>query len=492
MKRLRPLLPLLALLVLSACRNDDIERPNRPDVRRRLTLEQARAAYDNALLRTTRAEMEPGMLYAGEIELFWDEAQFSENDCVSSFDVRIRAERYYETVEEEEIAEICLFPKVVVVNDKLDAERTSAYVAFYFPDHAERLDDEHVGDDYLNSLPKLNYSGRIVYTNLQGYPVAAARYLDGRQTDRVFFYDARDSLSLVQLIDRYNRMVENIRIRPFDAGTRAAVDGKSCNYPGVSWELFIDDVVVYGQKLEPFNPVKNPGFGGYDQLVRPEVDPTQGSSGGSSGGGASNQGAYVNNPKIKADNPDVQRMLDTIYMDCMGKTLIDNLNHDIEIITAGMTQNRNRHEQTGSYHKSTIIFGEGNAENPRNHVLLEELIHAYQFQNTSALSNLNFEIEAKVGWVLYEMRRLDTSIFINGEYDSQLGRPGGTETFQTLIEYCYPNMNNNDIVQTYLYEEAIYSLRTIRGYQDTKRYPELKDLRNFNNLIELMKNCPEL
>ena len=491
MKRLRPFLPLLALLALVTCRNDDIERP---DVLRHFSLDQARAAYDSALQRTTRAEMEPGVLYAGEIELFWDEAQFSENDCASSFDVRIRAERYYETVEEEEIAEICLFPKVVVVNDKQDAERTSAYVAFYFPDHAEQLLDEYVGDDYLNSLPKLNYSGRIVYTDLQGYPVAAAHYLDGWQTDRVFLYDARDSLSLMEFVDRYNRMVEDIRIRPFDAGTRATADGKECNCPGVYRNIVIDDVVVYAKKLEPFNPIKHPEFGGYDQIIRTETDPTQGSSGGgSSGNGTTSQGTYANNPKIKTDSQEVQRMLDSIYMDCMGKTLIDNLKDSVIIQTIDVPGNKNSCDPHKEEGVSKILFGDIH-DKQRTYVLLEELIHSYQYQDeTLEQANphkLNYEIEAKVGWLLYEKRKYGVNFLNAEEYDNGLG-VGGTFIFESLSNTVLSN-STYIIDVDFVYNEAIKNLRQIKSYSNEDKYPEDANYRNLKHIVELSKNCIDI
>lgn len=42
------------------------------------------------------------------------------------------------------------------------------------------------------------------------------------------------------------------------------------------------------------------------------------------------------------------------------------------------------------------------------------------------------------------------------------------------------------------YEDLINSLRSIPEYGDEKKYTELYSERKFDNLIELLKNCPEL
>lgn len=121
---------------------------------------------------------------------------------------------------------------------------------------------------------------------------------------------------------------------------------------------------------------------------------------------------------------------------------------------------------------------------------MEELIHTYQYQRMSRdgfqTRKINNEIEAKVGWFLYQDRRYEGICHTQVDYDRQLGT-GGTPIFQILSIYVkYP-----EEIPSRLYEQAIQALRTIETYSSEK-YPESEKARNFDLLLDLMKNCLQL
>jgi len=476
-----------------SCRTDDEWRE--PSQRRAcLSVEEARKAYDRICERTRSTEEETGVLHPGETTVYWDGAAYSENSYAASYDVPIWTEQGFQIIRSEDGCgdfDDLIFPKLVVVSEREAPETATPYLAFYFADPDPNRDGEPVaGSGLLNSLPKTDFSGRIVYTELTGQPVAAARYIEGRQTERAFLYDARDSLSFVTIADRYNRIVEDIRIHLYipEANTRSNKgqenDGDNSDPTDGGT---IPTVVV---TCKPINfPVYIPTINW--QTVRP--DPSLGASpggGGGWGGGANGPGrdGFYRNSKLRTDSEIVDRMLDSIYEDCMGKTLIDALDHNITITTDS--------DRNGI--KSDLIFfaeGKAGARN-RSFVLLEELIHAYQHQNLSPVDckkrKLNLEIEAKAGWMMYEKRKSGNFFFTPNQFNRQLGHKKGTIDFQDLCDNVYPDYDKNNWFHASLYEDAIASLRTIRAYKDETNYPESEEDRNFDLLKELMKNCQEL
>ena len=84
--------------------------------------------------------------------------------------------------------------------------------------------------------------------------------------------------------------------------------------------------------------------------------------------------------------------------------------------------------------KGIIKFGDGGeGGKQRGYVLLEELIHVYQREQVPdqvyEAAKLNYEIEAKVGWLMYEKRKLSTELEFD-QYDLELG---STFLFDILI-----------------------------------------------------------
>lgn len=514
---------MLALLLLgTSCRTDDSDSATPPETVRPFTLEEALAACGQARSQTRAADDE-GVLAPGETDIFWETAAYSQNEYGASYDVEIFVDRCYRTVwtlpDGRSLGDLIL-PRLVVVKAAEIYERTTtAYLAYYIPDPDESrspVDDPAAG--LLNSLPKPGFSGRILYTSLAGFPVAAAKYGDGELLDHAFLFEETDSLSILRSIEHYNRLVADIRVSP--VRENGYEDTRSNPNDGTTDGGEIEEVVVVAPPKRPklditpdidwknFRPTDPVG------LVppgRPGAGPGGNSGRDNSDGDDSNKDSYSNNPNIKVYDDITQELLDELYDDCMGQTLLKSIDHNVSIyidnipqadldkyhqhdidLTIHLGKNRSVALYTDNRLESVkIFFADGGANGrKRGYILMEELIHAYQSQALSRddynNQRLNNEIEAKVGWFLYQDRRYEGICHTQVNYDRQLGT-GGTPIFQILSIYVkYP-----EEIPSRLYEQAIQALRTIETYSSEK-YPESEKARNFDLLLDLMKNCLQL
>ena len=386
-----------------------------------LTLERARATHETAQDRTTRSEGDFGILYSGNLEPWWDGAKYSECDFSESYDVEVIAERYYEQVHyitDSLAVRSTVFPRLVVVEERLRDRNPTPYVAFYFPDRlTEENYEQDAGEGLLNSLPKEGFSGVIIYTTLKGFPVAASRHTEGRQIDQAFLGDATDYPSLIEAAEHYNRIVENIRI--FVSEETRSIAGEE----DIAWLVISKEGAVIttdGQtpafdidnetKILPVDWYKLDLSGGDTSNPATPTDKTAPTEGIGDGKAESSlkDGKYDKNEHIQTTSELVAEILDVIYGDCMGKTLIDAIGADITIEI-----DPNPKKNSYNKDKGIIKFGDGGeGGKQRGYVLLEELIHVYQREQVPdqvyEAAKLNYEIEAKVGWLMYEKRKLST------------------------------------------------------------------------------------
>lgn len=453
----------------------------------KLTLERARATHETACEQATRSDGERGILYSGELNLWWESAQYSESYTAESYDVDVDAERYFEQAFFQSDSSVILhtvYPRIVVVEERLRERSPASYVAFYFPDVLAAGDYEQtLGDGLLNSYPKEGFTGVIVYTTLKGYPAAASRHREGEQIAQAFLGDATDSLSLINEIEKYNQIVQNIHILiTEETRSSAKEDTDGGSIPEV---IVTVSPVIRLPKLE--NPVLNPDP--IDWTVDNPSSPTTPTEGTGDGEPESSleDGKYDKNENIQTTSEIVAEILDIIYGDCMGKTLIDSIDIPITIVTDAGDRKNGYDGNT-----FTIYYSDGNAQGKqRPYVLIEELVHAYQHRQVTNeqynAQKLNHELEAKACWFYFEKRRQPNISFVD-EYDRQLGSRIGTLSFELLLKDICPNMDINNEIHMKTYDLFLNNLRTIKGYS---KYTESIEGRHFKNFKELTKNCTE-
>lgn len=475
----------LLLVVLYGCiREPDGYIESEISSKQKFTLERARSTHETACEQATRSDGEYGFLYSGELDLWWDTAQYSESYTAESYDVDVDVERYFKQVFFQSDSSFMLhtvYPRIVVVEERLRERNPASYVAFYFPDVlASGENEQALGDGLLNSLPKEGFTGVIVYTTLKGYPVAASRHQEGKQTTQAFLGDATDSLSLINEIEKYNRIVQNIHILITEE-TRPVADG---DVDGVD----IIGIIVTAPPLVQLPKFENPKedptpinwtLADSASPSTPSEEKTESSL---------NDGKYDKNEKIQTTSEIVAEILDIIYGDCMGKTLIDSINIPITIVTDAGDEKNGYDGNT-----FTIYYSDGNAQGEqRPYVLIEELVHAYQHSQVGAESFnsylLNFEIEAKACWLWYEYRQAGYED-LGRLYDTKVGHYGGTQKMLDLVKSWNKthDLNNDDTLLAY--DVVCDRIRTLKSYSDKDKYPESDFGRTFNNFEELMKNC---
>lgn len=518
---------MLALLLLgTSCRTDDSDSATPPETVRPFTLEEAFATCEQARSQTRAADDE-GVLAPGETDIFWETAAYSQNEYGASYDVEIFVDRCYRTVwtlpDGRSLGDLIL-PRLVVVKAAEIYERTTtAYLAYYIPDPDESrspVDDPAAG--LLNSLPKPGFSGRILYTSLAGFPVAAAKYRDGELLDHAFLFEETDSLSILRSIEHYNRLVADIRVSPVRENgyeeTRT-VDSEDGLPKDGSTIISPIEVIVSNDEGDTAPEITIPIIPDIDWKNFRPVDPVglvpPGRPGAGPGGNSgkdnsdSNKDGYSKNPNIRVYDDVTQELLDELYDDCMGQTLLKSIKNvsiyiddipqaDLDRYSSDkLDQYLGKNGALPIYNNGTletvkIFFADGGANGrKRGYVLMEELIHAYQRQALSRddynNQKLNNEIEAKVGWVLYQERKYSME-HTETNYDRQLGK-GGIRIFQALSGL---RQTPSDPLFSQLYMRAIKSLRTIGSYSNIEKYPESESARDFDLLLDLMKNCLQL
>lgn len=120
-------------------------------------------------------------------------------------------------------------------------------------------------------------------------------------------------------------------------------------------------------------------------------------------------------------------------------------------------------------------------------VLIEELTHAYQFQQEGTAGyishGLNNEIEAKMGWYIYTIRNN-----INLDLRRYLGGYQGIITFRDLKNYYVAN-DTNSLSFNAVYDLVVQVFRSNPEYKNENKYKESYSHRDFDILDKLMADC---
>lgn len=461
----------------------------------KFSIQEARSVYESQAEAQTRSNRRGGILDPGEIFPYWEGADYSENSMIAGYDVGIVVDHYFEFLQPTPDGRFRareMFPRLVSLSTIDRSRQPVALIAYYLTDLPQTsLEEEDPGKDLLNCEPKVGFTGRILYTTLDGHPVAISQHIQGEQVNEAYLWNATDSVSLQNLCDRFNDIAQGIYIRSEEAphNTRTIYD----------WYLDEDGNIIIIE-IEAVECVARPGLEGIDIPMGIDIrefqitDPTTGggNSGGGSGGGSAGEGEdssqSEHNAKISSESDVVHDLLDSLMKDCMGQKLIQAIDMEVTIVVE--TSQNGADFKTG-----TIHFEDGGANGKhRIYVLIEELIHMYQYQRlgseTYSQGALNREVEAKVGWLLYE-RRMNNGILPEGSYSNQLGGKFGDDIFWGLINNCYPDFDNTNALHQFYYESAINSLRKYDSYKDTTKYLESEEYRDFENIKELSKDCEQ-
>ena len=452
---------------------------------------KARAYYDGASC-TTRTIAEPGPLTPGDYSLDWDQAEVSLDSLLSSVDVPINMQyRYFRYLqpESDSVELVPIYSKLVVVKEH-PTLLEGCYIRHLMPARSMiRAYPDYDYDALLNSRPKTDFSGVSLYTDLNGWPMCICYYYGGELLVDAFLFDR--AYSLEENIARLCDLLGDLAVaRCTKAETRATETNQDDQKP-----IVIDEVVVSETWQDVFDrlltqldlqnsymhDLPNPGIGGSGE------GPTNGGGSGSSSSGNSNDGdgedsSSEPNENIKYEDEEtkelIEPLLDSISQDCMGKTLLDALDG----VTIKIGADHNGYNSA----TNTIELSPHGVYGYRDYVLLEELIHRYQNQAGYTERSLNKELEAKIGWINYLIRKGKS---IGYSYRGQLGASyAQVESLAWIVGSKLYNANED----RHLYDQAIYSIKNVGTKYSNYPYFEDDNYRNFSCLFEIIQDCPTL
>ncbi len=480
-------------LLLLACTREELPAP-RHLATASYTVAEARACYEQAIAARTRSSDDgEAPLTAGFIRPAWEEGVVSIDPTLYSADVPVAAEYvYYRLFDADSLPPVPLPVKLVTVKNPA-SEGSCCYLRYYLPDAAYAA--AHTADDYdglLNSRPKTGYTGLSLYASLDGYVVAAGRYVAGRLMDYAFLYD--ETRTDEQNDADMERLLEGVRI---GRGRSQRPTTRNETPPDPEQPIDIEVVVVEGRRPDPKPDLRFelpfpssdwgdvPGGSGGDGSGSGGSGGGSGGAGGSGGEGDGNGASdgskgYRRNPEIKYEDQTVEDLLDYLENDCMGSTLIRSLN-GVTVLTG---QDRN----TFNCSNHTIYLKCDDRYGYRDYAFLEEMIHAYQYQYYGKYINpqrtLNNEIEAKVGWLLYRKRMQNP--LTPGQKKKAFNHMDTQQAFDFLtLSFLQHAPSFNPQLQEQ-YDIAAQGLRALPTYANI---PYLQGDFDFDALYKLMEDC---
>jgi len=490
----------MLVAAIYACTKHDLPYATDPVVRP-YTVAQAKTFYESYLDVSRAGDEGSGPLAPMDYRLDWEQALPSFDSLLSSVDVPINLSRRYFHLQQVE-SDSCylqpIYPKLVVVKEH-PRNLEGVYLRYYLPS-AEQMSRQPSSfyDGLLNSHPKYGFSGMSIYATLSGHPVCAVTYRDSHVQTYAFLYDRKGTLeenaalldSLLATARVFRTVEPDSRVTGEDQGG----SGEPSN--GVEIEV----VVIEGKRppipIIPDYPPPVPDMGIEERVF---------GGGGGGGGGSGTQtesgddenpdedeeetdslSTYKYNDKIQFTDERIEELLDSLFEDCMGKTLIMELGN----VTIQTGQDRSNFNWASSSInlKNHPIYGY------RDYVLLEELIHTYQYQQLKEYfveRQLNLEIEAKVGWMMYRERigkplskELQQKAFFTDE---------GIASINRLTKHYSRNTTDSNLAFQEDYMLFVHALTMNKNKKDYKSYTFSTTLSdwNFNQLDALMVACIE-
>ena len=476
-KLLLPILCAAAWWLPPSCSVDTA--PSEPPVRdgAGLTAAAAREFYETARpVRTRSGEATAGALTLGMFEPLWDAALPSESLNLEAVDVPVWGDCLYRLpVGRDSLGRelgLRIAHRLVVLRQKSSGNMCS-YLIFYLPDScyaaARPLQTAELCETLLSCAEKASFTGLALYTRTDGTPVAAQRYDEGMPGAGAFLFDGRCPAR--ENLERLREVIGTVELWKCGAAKTRGVGGINSIAP----------VIVYGQQPIRTIVIEVPPVPAVDEGVT-EFTPLFPGFAGGPGGGADADGntKFRGNENIRTKDPDVLELLDEFMLDCMGRTLIQNLNYTIEIENG----EANFFNAEAVFPKITLT------QNPRKHdihdvILMEELLHAYQYQVMGRdiyARQMNCEIEAKLGWYMYR-RRVGKAEGL----ERQLGK-NYSLSFKRMAAVVKAHAIWTEAGAEYFndgYYMAFIELSNIKGYRDLTFSGDI----DIDYLSKLLENC---
>ncbi len=541
---------------------------------RMLTVDEARAFYETRSGSSlTRSGVEnPFPFVLGFSDPDWVSAGISSTHKLSSVDIHVDAEYEYMVLRENRAGVLYAVPassKLIVVKSNV-TDSLGIYIRVCIPDESyAALYDANICNMTLNCEDRGDYCGLEYYATLEGLPVAAACYLDGKYTDGVFLFDK--SLPSDERVSRFGSLLGNVWIRRVAAHSPTRSSDPEWNY-GQPGDIFIDSnggVYMYVDtngdgkadavtQLLFWNVASSDNGGGGSGPGNPGIPTgptgpagpggpgTPGDTGGgnvggggSSGGNSGNEdnndeddgkrddlpiividppwritpiddevidpipwdpispgilpprddGRYKKNKNILTDDPEIIKLLDKLFEDCMGALLVGTVTDRVTIGSGGAVSG------DGELRVTPVKDSNGNWSYNKYDIqlnvvdyfsLIEELLHLHQYSGKDPSSvfpyKMNNEIEAKLAWYMYGIKY---DVFDADTQGGYIGRYKGIDAFEGLRKHYTKNdMNSLDFFNAYA--GAVHVLRS--GYLESK-YPCDWNRTSFPILQGLMKDC---
>lgn len=290
---------LVAGLSYSCAQDEQDAEPSRLQ-KPQLSIEEARAFYDQGLLQqqTRTADIPQGLFSVGAVESNWSSAEMSAVNAISCVDVPTKTEFVYfisRVNAQKETWSVRAWSKLTVVKS-VETGIIASYMHFFVPEpEYAKMYDCDVSDFFANCQDRYDYSGLEFYTTLDGFPVAAAKYVNGKLCASAFLSDKKQSYDVN--LRALTQLLGNLGIQKTDWQSAAKVSSvRKGDFDPMGRKWIIEDsghilIVIYddngGYSLE----------GTWTYIDRGEDDGSGGGGGsscGSTGGGGSGMGEGLN------------------------------------------------------------------------------------------------------------------------------------------------------------------------------------------------------
>lgn len=206
---------LTAAALCNACTEDDREPSGtQPEKSPRLSVTEAQAFFEKNAIRTRSGEEASILPFVmGATVLHWEEAEASVSDRLSSVDIPAEGEFTYRVLRAGKDGtpyEVTAWSKIIVVKSHL-TDSLATCIRVSIPDEEYAGDyDGNICNMSLNCEDRVDYCGLEYYAALDGYPVAVARYADGKCVASVYLFD--ETLSREEIGRRYAALFHDMWI----------------------------------------------------------------------------------------------------------------------------------------------------------------------------------------------------------------------------------------------------------------------------------------